>query len=193
MALQVAWWCQGEGEGDAAVPLVFASRHGELSRTYEMLRTLARDEPLSPTHFALSTHNAIAAQYGIARRLPANYTAVAAGAAGAEAAFVEALGLLADGADEVLVVVYEASTPAEYAPFKDEADADFAWACRVAAPRGDEPSWSLTVEADADAGDPAPAAEAPPHGLGVLQLLAGYADRLEFRDRGRRWRWQRHV
>src|SRR5688572_25941288 len=52
MALQVAWRCQPDGD---ACPQVFASRHGDLGRTYAMLGDLARDEALSPTHFGLST------------------------------------------------------------------------------------------------------------------------------------------
>ena len=44
MALQVAYWCQQAD--DAALPLVFASRHGDLSRTYAMLRDLAQGRRL---------------------------------------------------------------------------------------------------------------------------------------------------
>jgi hypothetical protein len=198
MALQVAWWCQPDAT--PATPLVFASRHGELSRTYEMLRTLARDEPLSPTHFGLSTHNAIGAQYGIARQLPANYCAVSAGAATAEAAFVEAAGLLADGAGEVLVVNYDAPLPPAYAPFRDEPDADYAWAVRLALPQAGEASLSLRVSAtgasDASGAtvvdsSPADPAAVLPHGLDVLRVLAGGLDRLDFVDGPRTWRWAR--
>jgi hypothetical protein len=188
MALQVAWWCQPEA--DARTPLVFATRHGELSRTYDMLRTLARDEPLSPTHFGLSTHNAIGAQYGIARSLPANYLAVSAGPATAEAAFVEAIGLLVDGADEVVVVMYEAPLPAPYAGFGDEPDADYAWACRVALARPGEPAITLQTGdlAVADA-----AAATLPHGLDVLRLIAGAVDELALDAGERGWRWRRHA
>ena len=193
MALQVAWGCQPDP--DAQVPLVFASRHGELSRTYAMLRTLAAGEPLSPTHFGLSTHNAIGAQYGIARALPANYAAVSAGRATAEAAFVEALGLLADGAPEVVVVMYEAPLPGAYAPFRDEPDADYAWACRVATPAPGEARLSLAVVRDDIARGDAThdgLAHPLPHGLDVLRLLAGGVDALQLRDGARRWAWERH-
>lgn len=190
MALQVAWWCQPEA--DARTPLVFATRHGELSRTYEMLRTLARDEPLSPTHFGLSTHNAIGAQYGIARTLPANYLAVSAGVATVEAAFVEAVGLLADGAPDVVVVVYEAPLPEAYAPFRDEPDADYAWACRVALAGPGEVGVSLRVDGEGG-GETLPGPAAIPHGLAVLRLLLGAQDALTLADDARRWRWQRHA
>ncbi|MEO6382467.1 MAG: beta-ketoacyl synthase chain length factor, partial [Nitrobacter sp.] len=137
MALQVAWWCQHAEADD--VPLVFSSRHGDLERTYEMLCALAQDEPLSPTHFGLSTHNAIAAQYSIARKLAGNYLCVSAGVACAEAAVIEALAFLADGNDEVLVVVYDCPLPDAYANYIDEPEAAYAWAVQLGRPGDDDP------------------------------------------------------
>lgn len=61
MAIQTACWCQ-EAE-ESGVPLVFASRHGDVARSMELLEALAADEPPSPTTFGLSVHNAIAALY----------------------------------------------------------------------------------------------------------------------------------
>ena len=166
-ALQVAWRCQGD---DAlAMPMVFATRHGDLGRTHRMLAELARDEPLSPTQFGLSTHNAIAAQYSIARSLHGNYLAVSAVRATPEAAVNEALGLLADGAPAVLVVVYDDAIPRDYDDFLDEPDALHAWAWRIVPPREGLPRLSLR------AGEPATAG-ALPHSLDVLRFfLAGDA------------------
>ncbi|HEX4853609.1 beta-ketoacyl synthase chain length factor [Arenimonas sp.] len=168
MALQVAWRCQPEAA--PGLPMVFASRHGDVARTYEMLAGLARGEPLSPTHFGLSTHNAIAAQYSIARGLTDNYLAVSGGVESPEAAVTEALALLADGAPEVLVVLYDGPTPEPYAEYRDEPEAAWAWAWRIAAPRDGAPRLSLQPHA----GAPAKAAAALPHGLDVLRFaLAG--------------------
>ena len=89
MAVQAAWWCsQAETAG---VPLVFASRHGDVQRSFELLEQMARDEPMSPTHFGLSTHNAVIAQYSIARGLTGNYLATAAGVVGGGAAIMTAV------------------------------------------------------------------------------------------------------
>jgi hypothetical protein len=193
LALQVAFWCQSAADADW--PLVFASRHGDLARTYAMLQELARGEALSPTHFGLSTHNAIAAQYSIARGLPANYLAVSAGACCAEAAVVEAQALLADGAGDVLVVHYDSAVPADYEGFADEPGCDFAWAWRLgradagaASPGG--PVFSLA----AVDGLPVAAAAAPrwPHGLDVLRFMLSGDRLLEYADADRGWRWQRH-
>ncbi|GHB94442.1 beta-ketoacyl synthase chain length factor [Thermomonas carbonis] len=161
-ALQVAWRCQHDD--DRNLPMVFASRHGDLDRTHRMLAELARDEPLSPTQFGLSTHNAIAAQYSIARVLQGNYLAVSAVRATPEAAVTEALGLLADGAPAVLVVVYDDAIPGDYHQFLDEPDALHAWAWRIAAPRDGLPRFSL------HAGEPAESLVLP-HSLEVLRFF----------------------
>ncbi|WP_026802609.1 beta-ketoacyl synthase chain length factor [Arenimonas oryziterrae] len=188
MALQVAYWCQVSV--DTAVPLVFASRHGDLSRTYEMLDALARDEALSPTNFGLSTHNAIAAQYSIARKLTGNYSAVSAGAASAEAAVIEALGLLSDGAEEVLIAMYDGCPPDAYAPYADEPAADYAWALRIAAAQAGDAGFSLDGDGtDADGQAPT----GLPHGLEVLRFLLSDDAAMEFHASGRCWRWQRHA
>lgn len=182
MALQVAWRCQRDA--DAGLPLVFASRHGDIARTFDMLNGLALGEPLSPTHFGLSTHNAIAAQYSIARSLTGNYLAVSASPEAAEAAVTEALALIADGAAEVLVVVYDGPTPADYAGFRDEAECFFAWAWRLGAPRADLPVYSL--EPDGPATERSPAGL--PHGLDVLSFFLSGEPALRSPQSGRCWR-----
>lgn len=183
MALQVAWRCQPDyGE---TTPMVFASRHGDIARTFEMLGGLARGEPLSPTHFGLSTHNAIAAQYSIARTLTGNYLAVSAGPESAEAAVTEALALLAEGARDVLVVVYEGPTPEDYAGFRDEPECFFAWAWRLGPPETGKPVFSLEPpEADV----PPSGAHLLPHGLDVLRFFLSGETVLASPRSGRRWR-----
>ena len=180
-ALQVAWRCQCDDDRD--LPLVFASRHGDLDRTHRMLAELARDELLSPTQFGLSTHNAIAAQYSIARGLQGNYLAVSAVRATPEAAVTEALGLLADGAPAVLAVVYDDAVPGDYNAFLDEPGVLHAWAWRIVAPRDGLPRFSLR------AGEPS-ASGALPHSLEVLRFfLAGDASFLGLDGGG----WTRHA
>lgn len=161
-ALQVAWRCQGGDERD--LPLVFASRHGDILRTHAMLAELAREQPLSPTSFGLSTHNAIAAQYSIARMLQGNYLAVSAGRATAEAGVREAQALLADGAPAVLVVMYDGPTPDDYAGYLDEPETLYAWAWRIVPPRAGLPTLSLHAAAPVQSG-------LLPHGLDVLRFF----------------------
>jgi hypothetical protein len=117
MALQVAYRAQDDltPQQVQAMPLVFASRWGELDRSVGLLQTLAAGEPLSPTAFSHSVHNAIGALYSIQRGVRANLSAVAAGAYSLEAGWIEALGLLQEGAAEVLLVALDAPLPPAYA------------------------------------------------------------------------------
>lgn len=191
-AVQVAWWCQGAAAG--GMPVVLASRYGDATRSLELLAELAREQPLSPTAFGLSVHNAIGAQYSITRGDRSNYLSIAAGAASAAAAVVEATGLLADGADEVMVVNYDAPLPGDYARFEDERPACYAWAWRVVRPGvGQVQGQRLQLSA----------AQAPqaastgghadlPFGLDVLRFFVGGDARLQRCAEGREWTWQRH-
>jgi hypothetical protein len=190
MAIQTACWCQQAEE--SGVPLVFASRHGDVGRSMELLEALAADEPPSPTTFGLSVHNAIAALYSILRRERGNYIALAGGMATVEAACVEAAGLLADGAREVLVVVYDAPLPAVYADFADEPDAGFAWCWRLAAAGtdADAPTYRLAWEPEQPGHD---VATGLPHGLEVLRFFLSREPELRLAGEGSVWRWRRDV
>lgn len=195
IALQAAYWCQSAGVGD--VPLIFASRHGDIQRTYEMLETLARKEALSPTHFGLSIHNAVVAQYSIARQLKLNYLAVAAGKSTAEAAIIEALGLLEEGAKEVMVVMYDGLLPGPYQLFQDENPVEYAWAWRLRKEQANDSSFSLAV-IDAQQGKQAMQTESSveselPHGLDVMRFMLSNDQSMYFHDGLRHWHWQRHV
>jgi hypothetical protein len=195
MAIQTAYWCQ-QAEADS-VPLLFASRHGDVERSMELLRALANGEPMSPTGFGLSVHNAIAALYSIIRGMRGNYLALAAGKTTAEAACVEAAGLLADGAPEVLVVAYEAPLPDIYKGFADEADPFYAWSWRIAGTGADaqgtplQLSWAASAAAAVDA--TGPAGSDLPHGLQVQRFLLGRERSLEFAADGVGWTWRRHA
>lgn len=130
LACQVAYWCQPA----AQAPMVFASRYGDAERSLSLMGDLVRGQPLSPTGFGLSVHNAISALYSIARGHTSNTVVVAAGRASAAAALTEAAALLADGAIEVLVVCYDAPLPGSYAEFEDQPSCEYAWAWRVTQP-----------------------------------------------------------
>lgn len=145
MAVQAAWWCQDapawpgqatQAPGNMACPVVFASRHGDTQRTLELQDALAAGQAMSPTAFGLSVHNAISAQYSIARSDRGNYIAVAAGVASAAAGLIEAMGLLADGAREVLLICHDEGVPLPYDRYVDPAESPgpamaWAWAWRL--------------------------------------------------------------
>jgi len=192
-ALQVAFQAQQDlsGEAVATMPLVFASRWGELARSIAMLQELARDEPLSPTAFSHSVHNAIGAIYSIQRGVRANVSAVAAGACSAEAGWIEALGLIADGAPAVLLTVFDAPLPATYAGQGLDAPLSrlHAYALRLSpAPAGA----GILLDAVADALPAAStSADALPADLRLLRWLLGDASELRQSEAGTHWRWRR--
>ncbi|HAL22742.1 MAG TPA: 3-oxoacyl-ACP synthase [Stenotrophomonas sp.] len=191
MAIQTACWCEDGQGADSQVPLVFASRHGDVARSMELLGSLAANEPLSPTGFGLSVHNAIAALYSIARGHRGNYLALAAGQSTVEAACLEAVGLLADGAPEVRIVVYESPLPDVYAEFADEPDPFFAWCWRLAP--ADAAGTGLRLTWQAAEGAPQTAPGLLPHALDLHRFLLGQDASLEHVSQGQRWCWSRRV
>lgn len=186
MAIQTAYWCQ-QAEA-AGIPFVFASRHGDVACSVELLDSLSRQETLSPTGFGLSVHNAIAALYSIVRGERGNYTAIAAGAATPAAAMVEAAGLLADGAPQVLVVVYDAALPAVYSGFRDEPDPFHAWCWRLA-PAGAE-GRALGLGCGPASGPEPAAADPLPRSLDVLRFFLAGEPQLRQRVDAVDWTWR---
>lgn len=112
MALHTAWPC---AEGLDSVPVVFASRHGDLNRTLDLLTALAHNELLSPADFSLSVHNSGVGLFSIARRDRAAATALAAGADTLNMGLLEGVGQLAAGAERVLVCYVDDSIPETFA------------------------------------------------------------------------------
>ena len=121
MMLHVAGAC---AQGITGLRLVFASQHGELGYTVALLRALAACEPLSPTLFSLSVHNAAAGLLSTARADRAESTAVAAGEETLGYALLEAhCQLAAEPSRPVLMVYGDAPLPDEYRRFGSPADA----------------------------------------------------------------------
>lgn len=100
----VADRCIKSGE---ALPVVFSSAHGELNKSLAMLQAIQAGEELSPTAFSLSVHNAIAGLFSIAYHNHQEITVIASGQEGIAPAFIDALGILHEGAAAVLIVFYD--------------------------------------------------------------------------------------
>ena len=180
MALEVAYQCV---DGDVDIPTVFCSRHGDVAKVVDLLADLARGEPLSPTAFGMSVHNAIPGLFTIARNKRANHIALAAGTSTVEQAVIEACGLLADGASAVLLVNCDCPLPALFSDFEDCAEQPHAWAWLMTA--GDAYALNWT------ASDAAPSAL--PGGLAVAAFHASGAERMERCDGRLRWCWSRNA
>ncbi len=118
MALATAWTC---AEGLDSVQFVFASRHGDLDRTLELLTALGNKDMLSPTSFSLSVHNSTAGLFSIARGDRAAATAMAAGADTLGLSMLEGANMIAEGAEHVLVCYADDVPPQPYRPYVAEA------------------------------------------------------------------------
>ena len=186
MALEVAYQCMGQR---IDVPTVFSSRHGEASRSVDLLLNLAKGVPLSPTSFGLSVHNATGGLFSIARGDHASNIALAAGKSTIEHAVIEACGLLAEGEPAVLLVAYDCPLPIPYSAFQDCDEQPFAWAWLMRPPADEVVSltWS-----DALSHSP-PSFERLPAGLEVLRFYLREDPALERICDTRRWLWSRHV
>ncbi|WP_248805702.1 beta-ketoacyl synthase chain length factor [Pseudomonas sp. MWU13-2100] len=180
MAFSVGWPL---AEGHAQLPLVFISRHGETPRTFEILCDLAADQPLSPTQFSLSVHNAVIGLWSILRGETSEMTALAANGDGLEHGMLEAAALLAEGAPAVLLVITEEQPPEAYRHWID--DVPFPYALGLLLTPGDE--WQLSLESGTDE----QRQSEWPHALDLLRTLLGQHASCQHRWKTRVWNWQR--
>lgn len=180
MAFAVGWPL---AEGHARLPLVFVSRHGETPRTFEILCDVAANEPLSPTQFSLSVHNAVIGLWSILRGETSEMTALAAAGDGLEHGVFEAAALLAEGAPAVLVIVTEEQPPQAYCDWID--DVPFPYAVGLLLTPGTE--WQLSLQPGSEA---SPRTEWP-HALNLLRILNTAQSACEHPWKNRLWNWQR--
>lgn len=104
---------------DAAI---FISRHGELERTYKIVRNLAENQDLSPTDFAMSVHNTAAGMLTIVAKQMLPITSLAASRDGFQQGLIEAQAMLTSGTTRILLVDFDGIVPAAYhASFKEPA------------------------------------------------------------------------
>ncbi|MGV6396878.1 beta-ketoacyl synthase chain length factor [Pseudomonas caspiana] len=180
MAFAVGWPL---AEGHARLPLVFVSRHGETPRTFEILCDVAANEPLSPTQFSLSVHNAVIGLWSILRGETSEMTALAAAGDGLEHGVFEAAALLAEGAPAVLVIVTEEQPPQAYCDWID--DVPFPYAVGLLLTPGTD--WQLSLKP----GGETLARAQWPHALNLLRILNTAQSACEHPWKNRLWNWQR--
>lgn len=102
---------------EASFPLVHASRHGDASHTLSMLKLLAENEPLSPTRFSMSVHNATLGVHAIANNHRRPLQALGARGNEFEALLWEAYGYLEESNKAVIIAFSEGELPEEYVSY----------------------------------------------------------------------------
>lgn len=161
---------------------VFASRHGELDRSLGLLGALAELRGLSPTDFSQSVHNTAAGLTSIQGKLPIPMSSLAAGTGSFAAALQEAMGMLADGMERVLVVLFEGAIPAFSQPWLlDEAPPH---AVGLVLARGTQ--WQGEVMTTSSG------ATGTGDALACWRALLTDESRLSIFDGRREWLWQRN-
>jgi len=167
------------------LPLVFVSRHGETSRSFELLKTVAEGQPLSPTAFCLSVHNAMAGQWSLASGETAEIVALAGEEDGFEHAVMEAALLLASGHSQVLLVVAEECPPEAYQSWI--ADVPFAYVAAFLLKNGAD--FGLSLQANTEQR----ASQQWPNPLNFLRhfLLNTPSWQQSGGDGARGWQWTR--
>ena len=161
---------------------VFASRHGELERSIGLLTALAQARSLSPTDFSQSVHNTAAGLTSIQGKQPIPMSSLAAGSGTFAAALQEAIGMLADGMERVLVVAFEGSLPTFNQHWLGDEPPPHAVALLLS--QGDE--W----QGDAVATDPG--ATGKSGALACWRALLTDTPQFRISDGRREWLWQRN-
>ena len=171
------------------VPTVFSSTHGELAKSFSMIEMLEAGEEISPTTFSLSVHNAIAGLFSIAWQNKLQCTVVAPGEEGLAAAFIEALGLLQEGAEQVLLVFYDEPLVDFYpsAPFKLSADESSALALRIAKSGEGQTLKMSSLPLTGNDG------EQPVQLMAFIRFLAEPQAQLTLKTSRHSWRWEKDV
>ncbi|MDE1183531.1 beta-ketoacyl synthase chain length factor [Paraburkholderia sp.] len=193
IALRVAHDCVAD-QPEARV--VFASRHGELRRTTDILRAISAGEPVSPTAFGLSVLNAMTGILGISRGDRSAASALSAGAETLGYALLEAHAQYATDPTSPVLLIY-ADEPADpsFGTIEDEVQGGAVailldnravigeLTCRTGAGTGDAPPSDTDAAAPADASHRFPTqSEAVLHCLSTQQLSS-------WQGSHSRWQW----
>ena len=101
-----------------SLPLIFASRHGDLAQTVELIKGVATGEDLSPTQFTLSVHNATTGLFGIATKNTAETTTISAGEKTFSAGLLEAAMQAQLENTQVIYTYCDFPVPREYEAFE---------------------------------------------------------------------------
>lgn len=113
-ALSVAWKIYPKGE---QIPVVFASRWGEMGTTLKLMKQMHDEGEMSPAGFSNSVHNAAPGHLSLLAKNKASYTAIAAGKDSYEMGILEA----STYPGKVLFIYAEESVPEFYRPhFPDD-------------------------------------------------------------------------
>jgi len=165
--------------------IIFASRHGELSRTVKLLEDIMSGEDASPLAFSQSVHNTAAGLFTIAsdRAIPA--TSLAAGENSLSSALVEAFCYLSENPEHnVLVVDFDEPLPELYLQYETQNFQSYALALLISSGK----DYCLTIENKTEQ-----VASKTPHALQLIDFLLNFHEHKSMLMQGfsKQWTWVR--
>ena len=171
------------------IPAVFSSTHGELAKSFAMMEMIEAGEEISPTTFSLSVHNSIAGLFSMVYKNKLQATVVAPGEEGMAAAFIEALGLMEEGAEEVLIIFYDEPLVGFYPsePFQLSSKHSCAIALKVSKSGDGLPIHFRQLKAEGVAGG----GEQPIQVQMLIKFLADSEKKLLITTTRHNWCWER--
>lgn len=169
------------------ISTVFSSSHGEICKSLEMLKAIQAGDEVSPTQFSLSVHNAIAGLFSIVYSNQQEITVIAPGHEGIAPAFIEGLGVLQEGVDAVLLILYDEPIADFYpvSPFNLNADKTCALTLRIALTGDGLPLQLSRTSMTRDDG------EQPVQLFAFIRFLLSEDRLLNLGNGEHSWRWQK--
>ncbi|MDD9195681.1 beta-ketoacyl synthase chain length factor [Aliivibrio sp. S3MY1] len=178
LAVQTALTLVQEQEVDY---LIFASRHGELTRTCALLEDILKGEDASPMAFSQSVHNTAAGLFTITAKKAIPVTSIAAGENTFHSALIEAAAYLSDNSDHrVLVIDFDEPLPSHYQEFEQQEYQGYAFGLILSA--GDDFSLQWNNKPSIKSG-------VMPHGLQCISKLVGSQSQWMIESSSTQWTW----
>jgi hypothetical protein len=186
-AMLAATWGCCRADELPRVATVFASRHGNINESIGLLECVALGQPLSPTRFSHTVHNAQAGLFSIAADNREASSSIAACESTFGSGWLEALTLLERAPDRpVLLVVGDAPLDPTFALRVEEPAAFYAVALLLCS-AADGHGLRFGMESA-----PAPGEVRPwPDALAFLRWYLSDEPGLVLASGRRRWRWER--
>ncbi len=169
------------------VATVFASRHGNINESIDLLDRLAERLPLSPTAFSHTVHNAQAGLFSIAAANRRASSSIAAQRDSFACGFLEAMTLLERDPDRpVLLIVGDVPLAPTFAPLVEEPPGSYALGLLLAR-SGDGTQLNFGLQPQDDPTQPAPW----PDAIEFLRWYLSDQSSLVLGSARRPWKWER--
>ena len=161
--------------------LVFASRHGELTRTRALLEDVLTGNDASPMAFSQSVHNTAAGLFTITAKQALPVTSIAAGENTFHSALIEASVYLNENpTHNVLVIDFDEPLSSHYEQFETETYQGYALGVILSAGEEIRLEWN---------NKPSISSEVLPHGLQCIANLVGSQSHWKVDSKSTQWTW----